>query len=115
MKSLDINTGCYVQSGVASQSGVSTSRPFTMRSMLLRSDAGGVVAVEVEVGASGGGSADAALVAGEPTLGLAGDELRLLARGATCSKAEPSPGSAYGANLCVLPSDGCGAGAGGIA
>lgn len=69
-----------------------------MRSILLRSDAGGVVGV-VDVGASGGGSADAARVGGDPTLGRAGDELRLLARGATCSNADPKPGSAYGANL----------------
>lgn len=62
--------------------------------MLLRSDAGGVAAEVVDVGASGGGSADAALVGGEPTRGRAGDELRLLARGATCSNADPSPGSA---------------------
>lgn len=83
-----------------------------MRSMLLRSDAGGV-AVVVDVGASGGGSAEAARAGGEPGRGRAGDELRLLARGATCSNADPRPGRAYGANLCVLLSDGAGAGAGG--
>lgn len=83
-----------------------------MRSMLLRSEAGGV-AVVVEVGASGGGSAEAARAGGEPGRGLAGDELRLRARGATCSNADPSPGSAYGANLCAFDSEGAGAGAGG--
>lgn len=65
-----------------------------MRSILFRSDAGGVVAVDVDVGTSGGGSAEAARVGGEPTLGLAGDELKLLALGATCSNADPSPGNA---------------------
>lgn len=83
-----------------------------MRSMLLRSEAGGV-AVVVDVGASGGGSADAARVGGEPGRGRAGDELRLLARGATCSNADPNPGSAYGANLCAFANEGAGAGAGG--
>lgn len=68
-----------------------------MRSMLFRSEAGGVV--EVDVGASGGGSADAARVGGDPGLGRAGDELKLLALGATCSNADPRPGRAYGANL----------------
>lgn len=77
------------------QSVVSTSRPFTMRSMLLRSEAGGVAGV-VELGASGGGSADAARVGGEPARGRAGDELKDRARGATCSNADPNPGNAYG-------------------
>lgn len=80
--------------------------------MLLRSDAGGVAAV-VEVGASGGGSAEAARAGGDPARGRAGEELRLLARGATCSNADPRPGSAYGANLCAFARDGVGAGAGG--
>lgn len=64
--------------------------------MLFRSDAGGVAAdpVVVELGASGGGSAEAARAGGEPGLGRAGDELRLRARGATCSNADPRPGSA---------------------
>lgn len=104
---LDINRIRYVQRR-RSQSWVSTSRPFTIRSMLFRSEAGGVVTVEVEVGSSGGGSAEAARVGGDPTLGLAGEELRLLARGATCSNAEPSPGNAYGANRCVLLREGAG-------
>jgi hypothetical protein len=78
--------------------------------MLLRSDAGGVLEV-VLVGASGGGSADAARAGGDPARGLAGEELRLLALGATCSKADPKPGRAYGANLCALLSDGAGDGA----
>lgn len=67
-----------------------------MRSMLLRSE-GGVAGVAAG-GASGGGSADAARAGGDPARPRAGDELRLRARGATCSNAEPSPGSAYGAN-----------------
>lgn len=78
--------------------------------MLLRSDAGGVGDV-VDVGASGGGSADAARVVGDPGRGRAGDELKLLARGATCSNADPNPGKAYGANLCAFPKEGAGAGA----
>lgn len=82
-----------------------------MRSMLLRSEAGGVLLV-VEVGASGGGSAEAARAGGDPARGRAGDELRLRARGATCSNADPRPGSAYGANLCALLRDGAAAGAG---
>lgn len=92
---LDINTR-YVHCAGVSQSCVSTSSPFTMRSMLFRSDAGGVVAepVVVELGASGGGSAEAARAGGDPGLGRAGDELRLRARGATCSNADPRPGSA---------------------
>lgn len=62
-----------------------------------------MTAVVVDVGASGGGSAEAARAAGDPGLGRAGDELKLLALGATCSKADPIPGKAYGANLCVFP------------
>lgn len=77
--------------------------------MLFRSEAGGVDVVEV--GASGGGSAEAARVGGDPGRGLAGDELKLLARGATCSNADPSPGRAYGANRCAFAKDGAGAGA----
>lgn len=83
-----------------------------MRSILLRSEAGGVLDV-VEVGASGGGSADAARAGGDPARTRAGDELKLLALGATCSNADPKPGNAYGANLCPLPNEGAGAGAGG--
>lgn len=66
----------------------------------------------VELG-SGGGSADAARAGGEPGRARAGDELSERARGATCSNAEPSPGSAYGANRCALPSDACIPGVGG--
>lgn len=73
-----------------------------MRSMLLRSEAGGVAGV-VEVGASGGGSADAARAGGDLR---AGDELNERARGATCSNADPRPGSAYGANLCAFVNEG---------
>lgn len=108
---IDINTR-YLQR-YASQSCVSTSKPLTMRSMLFRSE-GGVGAVAADVGGSGGGSAEAALAGGDPTLTLAGEELKLLALGATCSNADPNPGNAYGANLCVLPrGDGAGNDGGG--
>lgn len=84
-----------------------------MRSMLLRSDAGGVAGV-VELGASGGGSADAARAGGEPPRARAGDDDSERARGATCSNAEPRPGSAYGANRCAFPSGApCGPGGAG--
>lgn len=79
--------------------------------MLLRSDAGGVAGV-VELG-SGGGSAEAARVGGDPGLARAGDELKDRARGATCSNADPKPGKAYGANRCALLMDVCKPGAGG--
>lgn len=77
--------------------------------MLLRSE----VAAGAATGWSGGGSAEAALAGGDVTLGLAGDELRLLALGATCSNAEPNPGNAYGAKRWDLDKEGAGGTGGG--